>query len=333
MAETTVNGHPPWHEKMLQPFDGPEIGIRPQLWCTACAKAPGKACGQTMYDVEHKRRKCPVCSQNISPGHLHLYYIGHAQLTRRLIETDPSWRWEPMHRDVTQPEVLIAAIASGDKDIVRMVLDSFPPKMTELEVSDGKGGTKVELGMWIRLILHDDDGNEISMPGFGDAKGKLWGGDALKEIIGDALRNAGMRRGAALGLWESQDLERAEKERREYNPDANVKDRMAMFDDDAPPPLAPPDLQGQEWADLAWQIVGSESQPGVALDEIRDQVHTPAMKKRRLGVQVHPPWSKDPAERCTLGAALTHIKNVLTTRQEAQAAQAAPEDTSAPAGG
>lgn len=36
--------------------------------------------------------------------------------------------------------------------------------------------------------------------GVGDAPNKK-GGDALKEMIGDALRNVGMRRGAALSLW------------------------------------------------------------------------------------------------------------------------------------
>lgn len=50
-------------------------------------------------------------------------------------------------------------------------------------------------GMWIKLTV---DG--VSRYGFGSADGKT-GGDAVKEIIGDAIRNAGMRFGMALDLW------------------------------------------------------------------------------------------------------------------------------------
>lgn len=50
-------------------------------------------------------------------------------------------------------------------------------------------------GLWIRLTICG-----ISRLGYGDAPGKT-GGNATKERIGDALRNAGMRFGAALELW------------------------------------------------------------------------------------------------------------------------------------
>lgn len=50
-------------------------------------------------------------------------------------------------------------------------------------------------GLWIRLTICG-----ISRLGYGDAPGKA-GGNATKERIGDALRNAGMRFGAALELW------------------------------------------------------------------------------------------------------------------------------------
>lgn len=55
-------------------------------------------------------------------------------------------------------------------------------------------------GMWIKLTV---DG--VSRYGFGCADGKS-GGDAVKEIIGDAIRNAGMRFGMALDLWHKGDL-------------------------------------------------------------------------------------------------------------------------------
>lgn len=55
-------------------------------------------------------------------------------------------------------------------------------------------------GMWIKLTVCG-----VTRLGYGSADGKQ-GGDAVKEIIGDALRNAAMRFGAALDLWHKGDL-------------------------------------------------------------------------------------------------------------------------------
>lgn len=55
-------------------------------------------------------------------------------------------------------------------------------------------------GLWIKLTICG-----VTRLGYGDAPGKN-GGNAVKEAIGDALRNAGMRFGAALDLWHKGDL-------------------------------------------------------------------------------------------------------------------------------
>jgi hypothetical protein len=55
-------------------------------------------------------------------------------------------------------------------------------------------------GMWIKLTVCG-----VTRFGYGNADGKQ-GGDAIKEVIGDALRNAAMRFGAALDLWHKGDL-------------------------------------------------------------------------------------------------------------------------------
>jgi hypothetical protein len=55
-------------------------------------------------------------------------------------------------------------------------------------------------GLWILLTICG-----VTRPGYGFAEGKI-GGDATKEVIGDALRNAGMRFGCALDLWHKGDL-------------------------------------------------------------------------------------------------------------------------------
>lgn len=61
-------------------------------------------------------------------------------------------------------------------------------------------------GLWIRLKICG-----VERLGYGDAQGKS-GGNAVKEAIGDALRNAGMRFGAALDLWHKGDLHDAAEE-------------------------------------------------------------------------------------------------------------------------
>lgn len=74
-----------------------------------------------------------------------------------------------------------------------------------LPVMDNMGG------MWIRLTVCG-----VTRLGYGHA-GDKQGGDAIKEVIGDALRNAGMRFGAALDLWHKGDL----------HGDANPEDQQA----------------------------------------------------------------------------------------------------------
>jgi hypothetical protein len=61
-----------------------------------------------------------------------------------------------------------------------------------LPAFDGNGG------MWIRLTIAG-----TTRIGYGDADGKK-GANAVKEAIGDALRNAGLRFGVALDLWRKE---------------------------------------------------------------------------------------------------------------------------------
>lgn len=55
-------------------------------------------------------------------------------------------------------------------------------------------------GLWVRLTVLG-----VTRLGYGNPDGKT-GGNAIKEAIGDALRNAAMRFGAALDLWHKGDL-------------------------------------------------------------------------------------------------------------------------------
>lgn len=60
-------------------------------------------------------------------------------------------------------------------------------------------------GLWIRLTVAG-----VTRLGYGSADGKR-GSNAVKEAIGDALRNAGMRFGMALNLWAKTDLHADER--------------------------------------------------------------------------------------------------------------------------
>lgn len=84
-------------------------------------------------------------------------------------------------------------------------------------------------GMWIKLTVCG-----VSRLGYGHAEGKS-GGDAVKEIIGDALRNAAMRFGAALDLWHKGDLHAIEEpeykdtktqSRKQETKQLSLKDRL-----------------------------------------------------------------------------------------------------------
>ncbi len=85
-------------------------------------------------------------------------------------------------------------------------------------------------GMWIKLTVCG-----VTRLGYGDAQGKT-GGNATKERIGDALRNAAMRFGAALDLWHKGYLHADEEP-----PAAPIKQSPA-------PNLIPPPLSQDEIA-------------------------------------------------------------------------------------
>ena len=82
-------------------------------------------------------------------------------------------------------------------------------------------------GLWIRLTILG-----VTRLGYGDADGKR-GGNAVKEAIGDALRNAGMRFGAALDLWHKGDLADAEAAQSPVNvkPEPSPEDRAKAVDE------------------------------------------------------------------------------------------------------
>ena len=112
--------------------------------------------------------RCKVCGQWHHPDVVHLDYVGHAALTDRLLDVDPDWSWEPL---------------------------AFTEAGLPLFDDDG--------GLWIKLTVLG-----MTRYGYGNAAASTFKdiGSRQKEIIGDALRNAAMRFGAALDLWHKGDL-------------------------------------------------------------------------------------------------------------------------------
>lgn len=147
--------------RLAEPFAAGQIGKLPRVTCGKCRKAPGKCC------ADHSKSKCQVCQKFITAAHMHLDYVGHAQVTGRLLEVDPSWSWEPVAWDV-----------SGLPAIV-----------------EEQGGRRV---LWIRLTVLG-----VTRLGVGIAGAHE---EVEKVLVGDALRNAAMRFGVALDLWAKGDL-------------------------------------------------------------------------------------------------------------------------------
>lgn len=166
-------------EQLRAPFPDAAIGKLPRVTCGDCSDRD-KKCNQ------HERQWCDICKSTVSVKHIHIDYVGHADVTDRLLEVDPDWSWAPQMRDV-DPELLKAAVATNDIEIIQKVLDNAPPKF-EL---DQRGNP---VGLWITLSIAGK-----TRPGYGSVPSNQK--DAEKVLIGDAIRNAAMRCGVALDQW------------------------------------------------------------------------------------------------------------------------------------
>lgn len=90
----------------------------------------------------------------------------------------------------------------GHAALTDRLLDADPMWNWEPLTTDETGLPRVDPygGLWIKLTVCG-----VTRLGYGHAEGPR-GGNTTKELIGDALRNAAMRFGAALELWHKGDL-------------------------------------------------------------------------------------------------------------------------------
>jgi hypothetical protein len=144
---------------LRKPFAPELVGKLPRVTCRACSDG---RCG------DHRKNKCAECGNYISERHIHIDYVGHADVTDRLLSVDPEWDWQPKAEDEH-------GLPLFDTD---------------------KNGNPV--GLWIKLTV-----GGVTRLGYGSCPSNQ--NDAVKVLIGDALRNAAMRFGVALDLWAKGD--------------------------------------------------------------------------------------------------------------------------------
>ena len=108
----------------------------------------------------------------------------------------------PAHQISYLPKGGVKLAYVGHAALTDRLLDTDPAWTWEPFALDARGLPALDDagGMWIKLTVCG-----VTRLGYGDA-GTKKGGDAMKERIGDALRNAAMRFGAALDLWHKGDL-------------------------------------------------------------------------------------------------------------------------------
>ena len=143
-----------WDE-LRAPFKNEDVGWK---------AIPSKTQRDQLKNKQVKAVWCDKAQCFRHPKSVPLSYVGHAAVTKRLLDFDPMWNWEFLATDERGMPIL-----------------------------DQNGG------LWITLTIQG-----VTRKGYGDAQANGSNksqGDLIKEAIGDAIRNAAMRFGVALELW------------------------------------------------------------------------------------------------------------------------------------
>ena len=152
------------------------------------APFPESAIGKLPKPTKRDAQKgsCNVCGGWHGLPAVHLDYVGHAAATDRILSVDPEWSWEPM------------ALAADGAPLIRNV--------------------NGEAELWINLTILG-----VTKPGVGTASaGSV---ELSKQLISDAIRNAGMRFGIALDLWAKEDLHDIQSPPADPPPPASTQQR------------------------------------------------------------------------------------------------------------
>lgn len=147
------------------PFPAEAIGHLPRLTCKACRESGRKRCDQHQWVSN-----CGVCNGSHSSATMHITYVGHADVTARLLEVDPEWTWEPMATD-----------PAG------------------LPVFDRSGG------LWINLTVLG-----VTRPGYGDSENGKGVKEAIGDALRNSAMRFGVAldlwaKGDRAWAWEAKD--------------------------------------------------------------------------------------------------------------------------------
>ena len=143
-----------------------------------------------------------------------LSYIGHADITKILIEIDPMWSWEPVEWFEGRPRI-------HEHEAVFTFRDG-QEKRTRIAV------------MWGYLTVL---GKRVACVGSCSADKE----DQDKELYGDALRNGAMRLGIGIDLWAKSPTKPIDRSRQEHPANSRPRPQSAPapFEDDYVPPGDP----------------------------------------------------------------------------------------------
>lgn len=115
--------------RLRAPFADGEIGKLPKSTCSDCSSNRG-TCSR-----HPDKFKCQICGNYHSDSSIHIDYVGHADVTARLLEVDPFWTWEPAHKDPATGEPSVFASMDRDGNLwIRLTVGG----VTRLGVGDGK---------------------------------------------------------------------------------------------------------------------------------------------------------------------------------------------------
>lgn len=123
--------------------------------------------------IDHYKPDPQTVSQ-IEKNGVRLDYVGHAEITKILIEIDPEWSWQPVAWENGRPatHTQLGKITKRDGTVLEFPTVSMWGHLTLLGVT--------------RVAVGSVDAHKA---------------DLDKELVSDFLRNAAMRFGIALALW------------------------------------------------------------------------------------------------------------------------------------
>lgn len=134
-------------EALRAAFPDESVGKLPRSTCKDCSRSPNKRCDRHTWVT-----RCGVCGNSHTSAAIHLDFVGHADVTARLLEVDPLWTWRPF----TAEEIA-----------------GVPPTLRN--------------GLWIYLTVLG-----VSRPGFGDEEGGKGPKEAIGDALRNAAMRFGV---------------------------------------------------------------------------------------------------------------------------------------------